>query len=134
MLRQHVDPGNALTQIDGTGTAIFFPIDDQILHSLEIAPNPFTPNGDQINDQLRLVISVLKIDSPRSIRARFFTLGGRQVAEVSTIAIGGLQVLEWDGRDHTGDRVPPGLYLCHVYVDTDSASKNEQVRVVSVVY
>ena len=131
---QHVDWGNALTQIDGTGTAIFFPIDDQILHSLEIGPNPFTPNGDQINDQLRLVISVLKIDSPRPIRARFFTLGGKQVAEVSTMAIGGPQVLEWDGRDRTGARVPPGLYLCHVYVDTDSASNNEQIRVVSVVY
>ena len=131
---QHVDSGNALAQIDGTGTAIFFPIDDQILHSLEIGPNPFTPNGDQINDRLRLVVSVLKIDAPRSIRARFYSLGGKQVAEVSTMAIGGPQVLEWDGRDRTGARVPPGLYLCHVYVDTDSASANEQVRVISVVY
>jgi hypothetical protein len=131
---QQVDPGDAMERIDGVGTSVFTPIDNRILHSLEITSNPFTPNGDGINDRLQLVLSVLKIDVARQIQARFFTLAGVEVSRVNTTGVGGQQVLEWDGLDAAGTRVPPGLYLCHIWVDTDSGAQNELVRVVSLVY
>ena len=131
---QQVDPGDVLGQVEGQGTTVFIPIDDRILHSLEISPNPFTPNGDGINDLLRLLLSVLKIDASRQIEARFFTLSGDPVATVSKAGVGGQQVLEWDGRNAAGEQVPPGLYLCRIHIDADAGSKNTLARVVSVVY
>ena len=131
---QRVDPGDALEQIEGQGTSVFTPIVRNVFHSLDILPNPFTPNGDGINDRVRLVITVLNIDVPRSIEAHFYTLAGDALASVSTLAKGGEHVLEWDGRDATGSLVPPGLYLCRIHLDSDSGSENDLVRVVSVAY
>jgi hypothetical protein len=121
-------------RLQGTGTSVFIPIENRVFHSLELVPNPFTPNGDGVNDRLRLVASLLKIDAPRRIEARFFTLGGTPVAQVSSLVTGGRQVLEWDGRGAGGGLVPPGIYLCRLRVDTDQGENNELVRLVSVVY
>ena len=131
---QRVDPGDATERIDGHGTSVFSRIAQRVLHSLEISSSPFTPNGDDINDRLRVVLSVVNIDVPRSIEARFFTLGGELVAVESTLGRGGEEVLEWDGRSAAGDLVPPGLYLCRIHVDSDSGSDASLVRVVGVAY
>jgi flagellar hook assembly protein FlgD len=99
-----------------------------------LTPNPFTPNGDGVNDRLQVVFSVLKIDRDRRIEAEFSTLNGVPVARLAAAGVGGQQVLEWDGRDVSGAQVPPGIYLCRIHVDTDEDVQNTQVRVVSVVY
>ncbi len=135
---QKADPGDAIEKIDGQGAAIFTPIDDhRVLSGVEITPNPFTPNGDGINDRVRLVLSVTNIDAPRRIEARFFTLAGVEVAVVSREEAGGERVLVWQGRgghNDEGELVAPGLYLCRVHVDSDVGSDNSAVRLVSVAY
>ncbi len=137
-LWQKADPGNAMEEIDGQGTAVITPIGDQpALSALEIGPNPFTPNGDGINDRVRLLLSVSNVDAPRRIEARFFTLAGVEVAVVSSMAAGGERVLEWhgrSGRDNAGELVAPGLYLCRVHVDSDAGSGNTLVRLVSLAF
>ena len=137
-LWQKADPGNAMEEIDGQGTAVITPIGDQpALSALEIGPNPFTPNGDGINDRVRLLLSVSNVDAPRRIEARFFTLAGVEVAVVSSMAAGGERVLEWQGRsgrDNAGELVAPGLYLCRVHVDSDAGSGNTLVRLVSLAF
>ena len=137
-LWQKADPGNAMEEIDGQGTAVITPIGDQpALSALEIGPNPFTPNGDGINDRLRLLLSVSNVDAPRRIEARFFTLAGVEAAVVSREqrAESGC----WNGRvaavnDDEGELVAPGLYICRVHVDSDAGSDNTAVRLVSVAY
>ena len=131
---QQVDQGNAMDQVEGQGAVVFVPIENRVLHSLELTPNPFTPNGDGVNDRLQVVFSLLKIDSDRRIEAEFSTLNGVPVARLAATGVGGQQVLEWDGRDALGAQVPPGIYLCRIRVDTDEDVHNTQVRVVSVVY
>ena len=131
---QQVDQGNAMAQVEGQGAVVFVPIENRVLHSLELTPNPFTPNGDGVNDRLQVVFSVLKIDSDRRIEAEFSTLNGVPVARLAAAGVGGQQVLEWDGRDVSGAQVPPGIYLVRIRVDTDEDVHNTQVRVVSVVY
>ena len=137
-LWQKADSGNAMEGIDGQGTAVITPIGDQpALSALEIGPNPFTPNGDGINDRLRLLLSVSNVDAPRRIEARFFTLAGVEAAVVSRQQAGGEWVLEWQGRrgnDDEGELVAPGLYICRVHVDSDAGSDNTAVRLVSVAY
>ena len=130
---QTVDPGDALEQIEGGGTSVSTPIGGRVLHDVEIAPNPFTPNGDGLNDRAQVVLSVLNVDAQRRIEARFFTLNGDEVAVRSSMVVGGERELEWDGRNDAGDLVPPGLYLCRVRVDADVGSR-ARVQVVSVVY
>ena len=131
---QQVDQGNAMDQVEGQGAVVFVPIENRVLHSMELTPNPFTPNGDGVNDRLQVVFSVLKIDSDRRIEAEFSTLNGVPVARLAAAGVGGQQVLEWDGRDASGAQVPPGIYLVRIRVDTDEDVHNTQVRVVSVVY
>ena len=137
-LWQKADSGNAMEGIDGQGTAVITPIgDQQALSALEIGPNPFTPNGDGINDRLRLLLSVSNVDAPRRVEARFFTLAGVEAAVVSREQAGGEWVLEWQGRggnDDEGELVAPGLYICRVHVDSDAGSDNTAVRLVSVAY
>ena len=134
---QRADSGDAMAGIDGQGTAVFTPIGQRILQRVEITPNPFTPNGDGINDRVRLVLAVSNIDAPRRIEARFFSLAGDEVAVVTSMAAGGERVLEWhgrSGRDNAGELVAPGLYLCRVHVDSDAGSDNTQIRLVSLAY
>ena len=135
---QKADPGDAMEKIDGQGTAVFTPTGDlRALSALEIGPNPFTPNGDGINDRLRLLLSVSNVDAPRRIEARFFTLAGVEAAVVSREQAGGEWVLEWLGRgghNDEGELVSPGLYICRVHVDSDAGSDNTAVRLVSVAY
>ena len=58
LVRQQVDPGDAVTEIDGYGDSITIPIDNKLVSSLKTY-NVFTPNEDGINDVLKINFDVL---------------------------------------------------------------------------
>jgi flagellar hook assembly protein FlgD len=92
-----------------------------------------TPNGDGINDEITILVDVINILAPRSLRLRLYDLAGRQVIEKKRDVQASPQQLSWDGRDAGGQRVPPGLYLLELHIDGD-AGEQQLRRVVSVVY
>ena len=135
---QNVDPGNATFMTESRGLTVSLPLDTGIISNLEIAPAPFTPNGDGVNDEVRISFSVLKVFGKRSARVRVYDLAGGLRWEMmdERSSAGGNYAILWDGRDDDGMIVPPGIYVCEVDVDADSdtAESTRVARQISVVY
>jgi len=78
--------------------------------ALQVAPNPFSPDGDGVDD-----VAVLSYSLPvRSslIRVRLFDVRGRSHRELANIVPAGAEGrLVWDGRDDRGVRVRIGAYV-----------------------
>ena len=120
-----------------SGTTVLSPtlLGGRLLGQVEMAPNPFSPNGDGVNDAMSLTYSLLSLESPRQVELKVFDLGGRLLRVISQeLEINGrYEEKAWDGTDDAGRLVPPGLYLVRVAVDGDHRD-DEVHRVVSVVY
>lgn len=73
-----------------------------------VSPNPFTPNDDGFNDQVRFDFSQLaNITSPR---IQIFSFNGRLVRTLNEEDFNG-SIIPWNGRDNNGDALLPGVYL-----------------------
>lgn len=76
---------------------------------LEIAPSPFSPDGDGIDD-----VAVLRFTLPATsalVRARIFDSQGRLVRTLGPVPSGAQGMLLWDGRDDAGSALPIGIYV-----------------------
>lgn len=121
---------------DGNSLAVVADISSQskeLVTKLALGPNPFTPNGDLVNDQLQISFDVQRLTAARPIAVEVFDLGGRRLRRIEQRAVSGGYSQNWDGRDEKGKLVAPGLYLVRVSVDADAAN-SAQVRLVSVAY
>lgn len=107
-----------------------------VLGDMSVSPNPFTPNGDGVNDRSEIAVNLFRVFDPRPLKLTIYTLNGRRVQVLDRFAAGGRHVFEWDGRDRRGNLVPPGLYLVQVEADLDrtQAAGRRDSRVVAVVY
>ena len=123
-LRQQVDPGDAVSHLEGAGDAVSLPVDEELLSGLELHPRIFTPNGDGRNDRLEITFNVLKLFAPRPVCAWIYDLRGRPVRRLSEESgLAGSFALSWDGRDDSGTLVPPGMYLFRLEVSGDSTRR-----------
>ncbi len=66
-----------------------------------VEPNPFTPNGDGVND-----VATFVIHSQKPLRVDIFSFGGALVRRLE-----GEGSVSWDGRDIRGRKAPAGPYL-----------------------
>ncbi len=78
--------------------------------TLRATPNPFSPDGDGVDD-----VAVLSYSLPvRSslIRVRVYDVRGRSLRELANIVPSGTEGhLVWDGRDDQGRRARVGVYI-----------------------
>ena len=135
---QRVDPADPVGDelAAGEGLTVLTTARRGQLGTIEVAPTPFTPNGDGINDTAVFSFAVLKVNVARQVAVYLYDLAGREVRRLSerrTMA-NGLYRLVWDGRDEGGDLVSPGLYLARVKVDDDAREANSAARLVGVAY
>ena len=144
---QTLSPGNADALGEGdlptaSGITVLSPAvsGHDLIGALVAAPNPFTPNGDAVNDVLAIEYDLLAITAETEIRMRMSDLSGRVVRDLYVGRdVSGhydqsvIPELIWDGTDGAGNRVPPGIYLLHISVEGD-ARQSQKVRPIALVY
>ena len=108
----------------------------QAIADIALAPNPFTPNGDGVNEEIGIEFSLYRVQTERPLTIGIYSLSGQRVRRIAGMATGGEQRFTWDGRDEGGQVVAPGLYLCQIEVatDTESFGGQTQVRLIAVAY
>ncbi len=101
-----VDPSGGTPAARNSITVAVFPSNATLLAS----PNPFSPDGDGVDD-----VAVLSYSLPvRSslIRVRVYDVRGRSLRELANIVPSGTEGhLVWDGRDDQGRRARVGVYI-----------------------
>ena len=133
-LAQDVLPGDASIELNTNHFAVELELDNTILGDLAIVPNPFTPNGDSLNDRMRIQYSIFKLVQPVSVEAAIYDLAGRRVrALFNGLQSSGFHAVEWDGREGQGSLAVPGLYICRISVDSATGA-NERAVPVALVY
>ena len=119
---QRVQPGDANPEVLTNALRILTTAASasQLVSSLAVSSPIFTPNGDGINDQVKLIYSLLQLVKPVAVAVEIFDLAGRPVRTVlDAESTSGAYAVAWDGRDDQGQVVPPGLYLAVVQVHTE---------------
>ena len=132
---QQVDPGDATDLTPGAALSIAVPFSPSVVQQVAITPNPFTPNGDGINDRANIRFALGNLNAARAIQIEIFDLAGRRVWSGDRAGFG-QQEFAWDGRATDGQTVAPGVYVCKINADVDaeSASNTSEVHLISVAY
>ena len=119
---------NSLRVLGTTGQTTAF------IQNLTFSSSVFTPNGDGINDDLRVAYSLFRLPETVPVVLEVYSLDGRRVALVEAgLQSAGPQSLQWDGRDETGQRLPPGLYLVALDLRSEFAA-DPQLRPLGIAY
>ena len=100
-----------------------------------MAPNPFTPNADGINDEVEFTVDVYLLTDAKDVVLQLYDLSGRRVTQVLPGPAGaGTETLRWDGTDDDGALVPPGLYVYRLEVRSDATGSRSRTGTVAVAY
>ena len=132
---QSLEPGDADTRSESNGLSVGLTrLGEQAIGDLALMPPVFSPNGDGINDAVRIECNVLNLVGPVQVESSVYDLSGRLVGVVgSDWTSSGRYVGAWSGRDEHGEQVPPGLYILRVSVETDKGPAFRQA-VISLAY
>ncbi len=109
-------------------------IAENLIHLLEVAPAPFTPNGDGVNDQAIVTYDIAYLTGGTPVSVQVYDLAGslRRVI-YSDLDISGRYQRVWDGADDNGQMLSPGVYLVRVEVAADTR-KESKTAIVPLVY
>ena len=132
-IRQLVDPGDAAPQVESSSNVVRLPVGDQLFADLSFSPELITPNGDGINDQLRISFDLINVLSARPLHLRLYDLSGQPLFTQERTGQAGHIAWHWDGRDLHGQRVPPGLYIAELHIAGDAGDRSVR-RIVAVAY
>ena len=132
---QIVAAGEANELVDGNQLLVqAMTLDDKVLGAVSLSTEAFTPNGDQINDQVEIAYELLKVTEPVPVEVLVRDLSGRLVRRVyADVDVAGRHPHQWDGRDEAGQQVAPGLYICQVEVES-GGQRQVQMRPIAVAY
>ena len=132
---QTVESGNVDEAINSNTLAINVPINSGLVDGLSIGPNPFTPNGDGINDTAEISLEIFKLTSSRALEVRVYSLDGRPIWQSQQMVLSGKSTIDWNGTDSQGNIVAPGLYICQVRLDADDeGSTTTRSQIIAIAY
>ena len=121
---QRVDVGNATELVDSQSTTVLAISGNRVLQDLATSSAVLTPNGDGVNDEATFEFGIARISSGEAVSLRIYDLSGTLVGEFSEERQDprGSWEMAWNGRDGSGNLVPPGIYIASVEVATQSAT------------
>ena len=106
----------------------------EVLGPVAVEPQTFTPQGDGINDRVRIGYTMLRVQGEVEVEVDIFALGGERVWRRDSLTqSAGRHTIVWDGRNGKDELVAPGLYLTRIRVST-SERDFERQRLVAVAY
>ena len=127
---QWVVPGDANFTVRSSTLSVKTILNDSLIVSMEVKPNPFTPNGDGVNDEVWIGYDLLQLTDDAPVRVQVYDLSGRLIRTVySGKDRSGRYRRRWDGKDEEGALVRPGTYLVRVTVEADALSDRRTGRV-----
>ena len=134
-VRQVVTPGEVVELVEGNTLSVgLAELGGRVVGALRLLPAAFTPNGDRINDQLRIEYDLLNVAGDAEATLVVYDLRGTRIGEVFRgPAQSGRFATNWDGRDPAGALLAPGLYVLRLEVETDGGTRGRE-RIVSLVY
>ena len=120
-LKQSVTPGDATIGFVGDVLSVRTPTGGDLLRRLEIKPRAFTPNGDDVNDEVAISFDLHELTDKRPVNVGIWTLAGFPVRRFASalLASGHPPPYRWNGRDDSGRLVSPGVYLVQIELDSD---------------
>lgn len=131
---QLVEDGDATFRLDGNQRSVGIELGRALVNELVLSSRVFTPNGDQVNDQVHIKYSLLELAGTGAVEVSIFDLAGRLVRPLYRGAdTSGQYARTWDGKEDSGRVVAPGIYLCRVQVHTDQGQA-ERSGLVAVAY
>ena len=120
---QPTEDGDATPDIATNARLVVADEINQLIESPYIAPNPFTPNGDGINDEVNFFFNLVRLLEPVNVQVNIYDLSGRPIAQIHTGGSYASNVqIKWDGRESHGQLASPGIYLYRLVADSDATS------------
>ena len=117
-LAQSIQPGDATDQLDTDHLRVEWELGGSLVGSVQVSANPFTPNGDGVNDQARFDYGLFQVDRPVPVSFTVHDLAGRVMYRLTRDEGSGPRSVRWAGLDDSGKLVAPGLYVWQITVDT----------------
>ncbi|MEN3038547.1 MAG: discoidin domain-containing protein [Candidatus Kryptonium sp.] len=119
-------------------TVLTTDVPERLIVDLRVNPNPFSPNGDGINDNIQISFFLANLSVERNLKIQIFDLTGRLVKTIfdgpsKAFAYISSNSFSWDGRDENGKLVRPGVYLLRVAINADSGPESI-FKTITVVY
>ena len=133
-LPQAVTAGEAVVESPGDDLSVTILVARKLIHFLEAAPAPFTPNGDGINEEAIVTYDIVNLTGGAPVSVEVYDLAGRLRRVVhSDLDSSGRYQRSWDGTDDSGQLMAPGVYLMRVEIAADTGSESK-TAIVPLVY
>lgn len=133
-IKQQVKAGNATFRHAGDQLSVRTRVGGSLLVDARVRPNPFTPNGDGINDEMVLSFAVREVTARRPLLVEIYDVSGYRLRSLAGAAVlTGPVEKRWDGRDERGALVAPGVYIYRIQLEADEGIE-EQLGTVAVAY
>ena len=117
---QLVNAGDATLGLEGNDLAVQTSLEASLITAAAVSPNPFTPNGDAVNDEAEITYTLLHLLDPAPVSMEIYDLSGRRIRSLySGVDVAGRYTRLWDGRNDDDVPVSPGMYICRIEVESD---------------
>jgi gliding motility-associated-like protein len=134
MIPQPTQAGDATPEVANDGVLVVARQIGKVVQSAQVTPNPFTPNADGHNDVIQFTFDLFLVLERVDAELGIYDLTGNQVHSIDVAATSaGRLGATWDGRDRSGNLLPPGTYLYRLRVATDGETRR-QTGVLAIVY
>jgi hypothetical protein len=125
-------------QFTDVKTVLTSDVPERLIVDLQVSPNPFSPNGDGLNDKVQISFFLANLNVERNLKIQIFDLTGKLIKTMfdgpsKAFAYISSNSFFWDGRDESGKVVRPGVYLLRVAIDSDKGVESI-FKTVTVVY
>lgn len=116
----YTEGGDATAKVATNDLLVRVLVGSNVAGPIEVWPKTFTPNGDGINDRVRVSCTVLHLLDPTPTIVSVYDVMGRKVRQLSkSLMQNGRIELYWDGRDDEGKLLSPGNYIVQSEIHSD---------------